>query len=93
MGANCASALPVLTLTSGITDIIMPGMSGVELVRTLRDQNIFTPTRFISGYTGDASLASVKTPNDALLMKPFNRTELLQAVSEVLLTWNMNLDD
>jgi signal transduction histidine kinase/ActR/RegA family two-component response regulator len=76
-----------------ITDIIMPGMSGVELVRTLRDQNIFTPTLFISGYTGDASLASVKTPNDALLMKPFNRTELLQAVSEVLSTWNVKLDD
>ena len=38
-------------------------------------------------------LASVKTPNDALLMKPFNRTELLQAVSEVLLIWNMTLDD
>ena len=66
-----------------ITDVVMPKMSGVELVQTLREQSIYTPTLFISGYTGDSSLSSIKVSSDVLLMKPFSQSQLLAAVERL----------
>ena len=68
-----------------ITDVVMPKMSGLELVARLREGGVLTPTLFISGYTGDSSpLESPEAAGDMLLMKPFDRTQLLAAVNAIL---------
>ncbi|HBP22907.1 MAG TPA: hybrid sensor histidine kinase/response regulator [Planctomycetes bacterium] len=67
-----------------ISDLIMPGGTGVELAAALREERPGLPVLFVSGYTA-GELERVGAPSDArLLRKPFSREELLSALSEVL---------
>ncbi len=66
-----------------VTDVIMPGMSGVELSELLRAKDPELPVLFMSGYAPDEVL---DRPLDGrnLLKKPFRPTELLRRVSAIL---------
>lgn len=67
-----------------ISDILMNGMSGLELVDALVIECPHLPLLLISGYPqGDQSdsLQNVKTP---ILMKPFRPNELVQKVEDLL---------
>jgi len=68
-----------------LTDMVMPGMTGSELVRRLRDVRPCGKTLFMSGYT-DTSL--IQLPDSAsdedFLQKPFSPQSLLNKVREVL---------
>jgi len=68
-----------------LTDVIMPGMSGPELVARLGQTRPQTRVLLISGYTQDViSPRGDASGKFALLRKPFNRAELLQQVREAL---------
>jgi CheY-like chemotaxis protein len=63
-----------------LTDIIMPGMSGIELARQLRGERPALPLVYFSGHGGDVEL-----PDDGpLVHKPFTPEELAAAVADVL---------
>ena len=68
-----------------ITDVVMPGMSGRELARTVAEMGLSRRTLFVSGYTDDAIVQhGILEPGLALLNKPFSPDALLLKIREVL---------
>jgi PAS domain S-box-containing protein len=70
-----------------LSDVIMPGMSGVELAKQLRARapSRRIPVIFVSGYTLDAIARGGILPADtALLDKPFTPEKLIAKIEEVL---------
>lgn len=68
-----------------ITDIVMPEMNGVELVKQLRQKKPELKALYMSGYTTQAALQiGVLKPKTAFLQKPFNFETLAQSVRNLL---------
>lgn len=65
-----------------ITDVVMPGMSGPQLVDALRQLAPDLPALFVSGYAPDDVVG--EGFSGAFLPKPFRPTELLRKVSAML---------
>lgn len=68
-----------------ISDIVMPGESGIELRRTIATRWPLLPVILISGYSADgpAEFAS-RTANTIFVQKPFAADQLLALVEETL---------
>jgi signal transduction histidine kinase/CheY-like chemotaxis protein len=68
-----------------VTDVIMPKMSGLELIRRLAETRPQTRALLMSGYTQDV-IARRGDPVEhfALLRKPFTRAALLREIREAL---------
>jgi CheY-like chemotaxis protein len=63
-----------------LTDVIMPGMSGIDLARRLRSERPALPLVYFSGHHGD-----VQRPDDGpLIHKPFTPEELVTSIADVL---------
>lgn len=68
-----------------VTDVIMPGKTGVELVALARAIHPNLRSLFVSGYTGDlVALRGGLVPETAFLEKPFTRSSLLKKVRSAL---------
>jgi DNA-binding response OmpR family regulator len=68
-----------------LTDVVMTGMSGVELARQVRARHPSTKVLFMSGYPGEVTVRhGLLAAADAYLGKPFGPTTLLQKVRELL---------
>jgi PAS domain S-box-containing protein len=67
-----------------ITDVVMPGMSGHELVQQLRALRPEVKVLYLSGYTEDAFAAQSGVTNQSFLQKPFTLQNLARKVREVL---------
>jgi len=68
-----------------ITDMVMPGMSGYELMQSLVDKRPGIKVLFISGYIDDAVLRhGILEEGMSFLQKPFTRDSLCRKVREVL---------
>ncbi len=68
-----------------VTDMVMPGMGGAELMRRLRDARPGLRALVVSGYASNAGDESwLREPNTSFLPKPFTWTELAQKVRQVL---------
>src|SRR4029079_8018386 len=63
-----------------VTDVVMPGMSGVELAVKAHERGPCRPVLFVSGYTGNEVVAAEGDPATAFLGKPFDGDDLLRAV-------------
>ena len=87
---SCASgkeALKVLAARSDfgliITDVMMPEMTGPELVRAIAAQHPAMGVIFVTGYVGEAGDADELSGYD-ILRKPFTVSALAQAVAQAL---------
>jgi YesN/AraC family two-component response regulator len=68
-----------------LTDVVMPEMSGRELVERFAKLRPNTKVLFMSGYTDDAIVRhGVLRPGTAYLQKPFSPDTLGKKVREVL---------
>ena len=67
-----------------ITDVVMPGMGGRELVKQLAQSRPQTRVLYLSGYTEDAISEGTIESGAAFLQKPFTLQNLSRKVREVL---------
>jgi CheY-like chemotaxis protein len=68
-----------------ISDVVMPGMSGDELVKELVTRRPTTRVLFISGYTDrSVTIQGQLDPETRFLQKPFTPDTLLRKVHEVI---------
>jgi DNA-binding NtrC family response regulator len=66
-----------------VSDIGLPGMSGIELLRAIRDVDDDLPVVLITGAPAkDAATEAVESGALKYLVKPFKSDELLEAVVE-----------
>ncbi|MCB0526459.1 MAG: response regulator transcription factor [Saprospiraceae bacterium] len=64
-----------------VSDITLPGISGLELCAELRSQNIFTPLLLLTALSDtDDKVAGLEAGADDYLAKPFEFKELLARV-------------
>lgn len=88
MASNVAEALKVLGVTVidlVITDLKMPGLSGVHLVRHVRENFGDMAVMIITGYPSvKGAVEVIKTGAEEYLVKPFTDEELLSAVERTL---------
>ena len=68
-----------------ILDIMMPGMDGIEVLKTLRRKNITTPALFLTARTEVSQrVDGLDAGADDYLPKPFSTAELLARVRAML---------
>jgi two-component system cell cycle sensor histidine kinase/response regulator CckA len=75
------------TIDLVLTDVVMPHMSGSELVEQLKEEQPGLKVVFMSGYTGANNAAIHKTlgmPGVAFLQKPFRLNALIGVVEGLL---------
>lgn len=68
-----------------VVDVRMPGMSGLELMQSLKELGIRMPVIIITGH-GDVAMAvrAMKAGAADFLLKPFNEQELLDQIRSLL---------
>lgn len=83
--AGFLNALPQIKAGCVVTDVRMPGMSGIELLQRLRDLKVSIPVIVVSGH-GDVPLAveAMKTGALDFIEKPFDDEVFLRAVRMAL---------
>ena len=83
-----AEAIEILNATAldlVITDLKMPKVSGLDLVRHVRENFKDTEVMMITGYPSvGGAVEAIKTGAEEFLPKPFTDAELLSAVGRVL---------
>ncbi|MEM9056565.1 MAG: ATP-binding protein [Pseudomonadota bacterium] len=69
-----------------ITDVVMPEMSGPDLLDKIREREPDLRVLFISGYADDQLLAKFDRHIEAgnLLQKPFKRQDLFAAIEDIM---------
>jgi CheY-like chemotaxis protein len=68
-----------------LTDVVMPGMSGRELVEMLREVRPEMKVLYMSGYTDDAIVChGILEKGIAFIQKPFTPEDMARKVREVL---------
>jgi two-component system cell cycle sensor histidine kinase/response regulator CckA len=73
------------SLSLVVTDVLMPEMSGEELVRRMRERQPNLRVLFVTGYATSAMIGEGEdTKQRAVLPKPFEQHRLLAVVREVL---------
>jgi CheY-like chemotaxis protein len=88
--ADAVEALAVASAHPGhidllVTDVIMPGPSGVELAARLKSTRTDVNVLFMSGYTDNAIVRNGLLADEAaFLQKPFTPHDLLRKVRQVL---------
>jgi two-component system, LuxR family, response regulator FixJ len=82
------SALPKVEAGCIVTDVRMPGLSGIDLLRRLKELKIAMPVIVITGH-GDIQLAveAMKIGASDFIEKPFNDDLLLAAIKSALGQW------
>jgi DNA-binding NtrC family response regulator len=68
-----------------VTDFKMPGSTGLDLIRYVRENHADTEVMMITGYaTVEGAVEAVKTGAEEYLQKPFTHSELVGAAKRVL---------
>ena len=74
-----------------ITDIRMPGMDGLDMIRRIREQKMDTDFIIISGYRQfDYAQKAIRYGVEDYIVKPINEKELYQMVSRIIEKRNRN---
>jgi two-component system response regulator FixJ len=84
-GAAFLEALPAMNLGCIVTDVRMPGFTGIDLLRRLKELKVDAPVIVITGH-GDVPLAveAMKAGAADFLEKPFDDEVLLASVRSAL---------
>ena len=68
-----------------LTDIVMPGMDGIELAKRAAELNATLKIMFITGFAAVALHPSSQAPKQAkVLSKPFHLREIVQEVERMI---------
>jgi PAS domain S-box-containing protein len=67
-----------------LTDVVMPGLTGVELARLARERLPDLPVLYISGYAGEHELAAEAAATSPFIGKPFLPESLALAVRDAI---------
>ena len=67
-----------------LTDIMLPGMNGLQLAATMRNENPGLKVVYVSGYAGDEAAYGELPMGSRFLPKPFTLGALTSAVRETL---------
>src|SRR5436305_1523492 len=67
-----------------VSDLLMPGMSGPDLVQRLLDRQPHLCVLFVSGYGWTFSSVLVQNRHVAFLEKPFRASELVAALERLI---------
>jgi len=68
-----------------LSDMKMPGMNGIELLRTIKDQKLDTMVIIMTGFgTVDTAVEAIKLGAFDYIMKPFKVDELLQVIRRAM---------
>ena len=68
-----------------VTDMVMPGVSGVELARRTQELRPGLPVLYMSGYSPELAAHRGTLPAGSNVMrKPFTRRDLLKAIGDTL---------
>jgi CheY-like chemotaxis protein len=68
-----------------VTDLIMPGLSGLEVLRRVKEHDPELPVVVVTGQGTDENLArAVDLGAAAVVVKPFTHAELREAVATAL---------
>lgn len=83
---TCTSAQQVLSgyeagsVSVIVTDVLMPEMDGVAMVKAIRDIDPLAPVVFVSGYT---NIAVPRDERTVFVRKPFGMEDLRRALAEL----------
>ena len=68
-----------------VSDVRMPGMSGLDLVRELKRRDVGTPIVLITGHGDvDMAVAAIKVGAANFIEKPFDESRLLESVRDAI---------
>ncbi|HTH27470.1 MAG TPA: ATP-binding protein [Sphingobium sp.] len=67
-----------------LTDVIMPTVTGIEMVADMRAQGIALPVIFVTGYAGDVEEAAM-LDGEHVLRKPFTLSQLDRIIAQAVL--------
>lgn len=67
-----------------LTDVVMPGLTGVEMAEVLKEERPDMKFLFTSGYTSKELGGNPEAPPEPFLPKPFSMDELSKSVRKVL---------
>jgi DNA-binding NtrC family response regulator len=67
-----------------LTDIAMPGLTGVELLKKIQEHDSATPVILISGKGSEQAQALVELGAFAYVTKPFNLVEIEEAIERAV---------
>ncbi len=71
-----------------ITDVHMPGLTGMELYRRLLDDGFAAPTIFVSGLADETTRTEALTAGAVgFLSKPFSQKSLVDCLKTALIRW------
>ena len=65
-----------------VSDLVMPGVGGAELVRRVREERPGLPCVLMSGYIEEELPEEANQPGTVFLQKPFSPDELAQAIEK-----------
>jgi DNA-binding NtrC family response regulator len=87
--ANGAEALDLARENTGaidlvITDVVMPRLSGPEMVQRMKADRPDAKVIFMSGYAQQGSLSAIEEEEAEVLEKPFSPQTILTLVRKVL---------
>jgi two-component system, OmpR family, alkaline phosphatase synthesis response regulator PhoP len=84
-GENAMAIARAQRLDLILLDVMLPGMSGVEVLRTLRREGVDTPVIILSAKGDEIDrVVGLKVGADDYVPKPFSRPELLARIEAVL---------
>jgi len=67
-----------------ISDIMMPGMNGIELLKSIKQRNRALPVLLITGYAGKFSMNDAMMAGaDGYIAKPFKNVQIIQKLREL----------
>jgi len=67
-----------------LTDIAMPGLTGVELLKKIQEHDSITPVILISGKGSEQAQALVELGAFAYVTKPFNLDEIEEVIERAV---------